>query len=117
MQPEFETIFDANQRQILPGDIIRTPHFRDPRGEQYYLHHYVRRMNSDWTPDIGFHLRGCHIDDHWDIKHSYSLSGCLDADVEVIDSSRLLRDRNGRIMMWNERPKGKTIWELGWRLE
>lgn len=115
MAGQFETLFDIRGRQILPGDILRVDHFRMARWrKQMYMYKLVVQGGRDAFIGSGEHLRAVHLELPLKAEHSHPLKYSLEG-TEIIDGPSM-RDKNGDLRMWCERPKNKNVFELGWEL-
>jgi hypothetical protein len=43
---------DCNGVPIYPGDLLRTPHFRDSRRRMHYLYHVAVQIDVEGTPAL-----------------------------------------------------------------
>lgn len=110
---QFETLFDVNGRQIIPGDVLKVWHFRMARwGKSIYMYKLVVQGGKDAFIGSGDHLRAVHLELPLKAEHSYPLKYSLEG-TEIVDGPSM-RDASGYLKLWCERPKNENVFELGW---
>lgn len=115
MAAQFETLFDIRGRQILPGDILRVDHFRMARWrKKMYMYKIACQSDANRNLGTGDRLLALHIELPLEAAHGYWLKYSLEG-TEIIDGPSM-RDKDGDLRMWCERPKNKNVFELGWEL-
>jgi hypothetical protein len=84
-----EVIHDKNGRQIMPGDLLKVPHFRAYNRRNVYMYKLVVRVDGmSKVCDDGEYLYGVNIGElrskPLNDAHKYRLSWALEG-VEIID--------------------------------